>query len=1098
MFSEADLQHIPFRRGPFNAKIVIVGEAPGGDEVADEQKRPFIGMSGQLLEKMLREAKLDPSEIYFTNVLRERPEEKEVKDWVKKNPDKYQLYTNILNEELRALPNLQMVVPTGALALSTICNKFSIDNWRGSIIPATLKGIVGKKCIPIIHPAAILREWLYKPATVLDIHRIAEQSTFPEIRRTERKYILRPSFEEVLDKISEYKKSPEPLSIDLETLPRPQRIVSFQLSVSSKEGMAILFQHRDGRNCWSEDQELIIWNSLTDLLHNCGQRIVGQNILTFDLFMLQVYGFNVDKMLKNVYLDTMEGFECLQPQLPRGLDFLTSVYTEEPYYKGEGKEWGTKVGEDEFLTYGCKDVMVVSEIVPQIYKELEEEKLLDFYYARFQGLAHARLKMSRRGLKIDEPKRVQLEKEFTKDIVLEQCKLNVLVGENINVKSSPQMQSLLYDKMHLPKQYSKLGTVCCDENAILALSAKYPSDAFAKIINIRGKRTLFSSNIRARKDSDGRIRCSFGFAETGRFRSFECPLGSGSNLQNWSPPMRVMVVPDKGFVLLEPDLSQAEARVVAWAGHIPYMIEAFRAGTDVHAATASLVFELELSKIGKKSPERQAAKKIVHACLTPDHEVLTPSGWKTIDSIVESDYVMQWDKYKNILSFAVPKHIHKYDYSGDMIAVDGASISVVMTPDHKVPVNVGGGTKVHNVSADSIMQFCSRPHIPVSSSVFAGTSYGLELELAVALQADGSFRNPHEIVFHLKKKRKLQQLSELLVKMELPYRILPDKADGFHLYITNCNYVQLAMELVQFEKKEFSSCILSANSSCHQRFLNALLLWDGSITPDGKRYYYSTNRHNAEFAQTIAHLCNRSSTIRVKKRKQLDTRKPLYTVSFSNRRYSNLRSSGVKYNRSFKYTGAVHCLTMEAGFFLVKHNNIISITGNCDYAVMGPTFTKSYNKDAAGMGYPLIDVKTGTSMLARYNAKVPELKQNYHAWIEEQLKTTKILHNPFGRRMVFHDRVGQDLFRAGYAWYAQSAVGDVANIILAEVAKSLDVLLQVHDSILIQCKEDEIKDIMKLMKSINPVFTVGGMDLQIPMEFKWSAVSWYDMVDIKE
>jgi uracil-DNA glycosylase family 4 len=783
MFTAEDLARLPYRRGPISARVAMIGEAPGESEEHDEFKRPFIGASGQLLEEMMQKSGIDPSAVYFTNTIKERPEEKEIGKWIKKNSEKYNLYVNILSEELRALPNLQMIVPVGATALHAICGKNSIDSWRGSIIPATLKGIAGKKCVGIIHPAAILREWLFKPATTLDLQRIAEESKFPEIIPAVRSYKLRPTFEEIMDTIYTLKRSTGLLSVDLETLPRPQRIVSIQLCDNPQSAMPILLQHKDGRDCWPEDQELLIWKALIDLLQNCGQRIIGQNILTFDLFMLQVFGFDVQKLLKNVYLDTMEAFKCLQPQLPCGLDFLTSIYTKEPYYKSEGKEWGTKQGEDEFLMYGCKDVMVVSEIAPQLYKELEEDKLLDFYYERFQGLARARLKMTRRGLLIDEKKRIQLEKQFTKDIVIAQCKLNVLTGENINVKSSPQMQSLLYDKMHLPKQWSKLGTVTCDENAILALSAKYPSEAFKHIIYLRGKRTLFSSDIKAKKDSDGRIRCSFGFAETGRFRSFACPLGSGGNLQNKTQDMKVMFVPDPGKVLLEGDLSQAEARVVAWAGHIPYMIDAFTNNKDIHSETAVVVLGFEREKVTKKSPERFAAKTVVHSA---------------------------------------------------------------------------------------------------------------------------------------------------------------------------------------------------------------------------------------------------------------------------------------------------------------------------DYDVHGPTFAKSYNKKAAEMGYALISSKIATELLARYHANVPELKGNYHKWIEDQLKTTKTLYNPFGRRMVFHDRIGGDLFRAGYAWYAQSTVADVTNIILASICEEFDVLLQVHDSILLQCLPEEVPYVINKMKLANPTFTVGGMDLRIPMEVKTSSISWYDLKDYEE
>jgi DNA polymerase-1 len=1113
MFTESDINRLPYRRGPFTAKIALIGEAPGETEEHDDLKRPFIGTSGQLLEGLLKSNGVDPSQVYFSNVLKERPEDKEISKWLKKNTEKTSLYTKILSEELSALPNLQFIVPCGGLALSTICSKPSIDNWRGSIIPATLSGVAGKKCVPIIHPAAILREWLYRPATVLDIQRIAEESKTPEINLPKRNFRIRPTFEEVIEYIHKLKISKELISLDLETLPRPQRIVSIQLCDSPFDSIAIPFQYKDGRDYWPEDQEIIIWRALVDLLENCGKRIIGQNILTFDLFMLEVFGFDINKLLSNVYLDTMEAFGCLQPQLPKGLDFLTSVYTREPYYKSEGKEWGTKQGENEFWMYGCKDVMVVHEMAPQIFKELEEEKLLDFYYERYQGLAHARLKMSRRGLRIDEKKRLQLEKDYMREITIYQCRLNILVGENINVKSGPQMQKLLYDKMHLPKQFSKKGTLCCDENAILALSAKFPSIVFSHTLKIRGMRTLLSNNIRARKDSDGRIRCSFGFAETGRFRSYECPLGSGGNLQNYAPKMRVMVVPDPGYVLLEGDLSQAEARVVAWAGHIEYMVNAFLNGLDVHKATASLVFDLPLEKIGKKSPERQAAKKIVHACLTKDHDVLTPAGWKSIAEVKEGELVMQWKQLPDrsfVTEFTPILKTHAYTHSGFMYSLEGQSVSAFMTPDHRLPICAGAKNPVNVVRAGELYKNYKSPLLPLNGTSLDIPEKNLQvskaiLALSLAIQADGSMDKEgygKRIVFHFTKDRKKQRLLELLKRLEIPYMDGPCTCHDNGLRITiHQNELQVAeaLSLLDYDKT-LSWELLNLPLELRKFMLDELLFWDGSTGSGNASYYFTTKKKNALVVQAVAHITGKGTTFHEIQDKRLSStgepHKLLYRVAFNNRTYANLTTS-IDY-KSQLFSGEVYCITVESGFFLIRRNDKISVTGNCNYKVMGPTFTKSYNKDAADMGYPLIDIKTGSAMLATYMARVPELSQNYHAWIEEQLKATKILYNPFGRRMVFHDRIGQDLFRAGYAWYAQSAVADVTNMILACAAKVFDVLLQVHDSVLLQCKASEVKEVIEFMRASNPTFIVGGEKLTIPMEFKVSDVSWYDLTDYKE
>jgi DNA polymerase-1 len=169
-----------------------------------------------------------------------------------------------------------------------------------------------------------------------------------------------------------------------------------------------------------------------------------------------------------------------------------------------------------------------------------------------------------------------------------------------------------------------------------------------------------------------------------------------------------------------------------------------------------------------------------------------------------------------------------------------------------------------------------------------------------------------------------------------------------------------------------------------------------------------------------------------------------------------------------------------------------------NYDMHAPTFAKRYNEDAVRSNMPFIDIKYAQELLTLYHQAVPELRQNYHKDLQHLVETTKTVTNPFGRRMIFHDRVGPDLFRAAYAWYAQSTVADITNVILAAIAKEFDILLQVHDSILVQCRKGEEETVISAMHSANPTIIVGGEPLKIPLEFKAGSVSWYDMEEYKE
>lgn len=792
------LDKVPYHRGPYTAKIVMVGEAPGADEEADEHHRPFVGASGRELMRIIREQGLKESDIYFTNVLKQRPNSKNDFDlFVRENPKQYAIHCKILAAELALLKDANVFVPVGAEALTVLTGRRSIESWRGSIIPATLPTIKGKKCVSIIHPAAMLRQWLYRPSLVLDIARIKQEALIPDITLPQRIYNIRPSYTQVVTELTRLIHSPRLVSIDIESLPGQGKIVMVQVCDDPYNAMSILLQRRDGTSVWPIEQELVIWKLLAQLFETprtlldgtTAPRLIGQNFSTFDTYFLGVHGVRWELMARNIHLDTMEGFGCLQPQLSKGLDFLTSIYTREPYYKSEGKEWSSKQGEEEFLTYGCKDVCVVHEIAPQIEQELREEGLWEFYQKRFVKMAHRRLGMTSKGLLVSLKTRKELDLSFSKEIIKTQCKLNILVGKKLNVKSFPQMRDLLYQEMKLPHQYAN-GRLTTGEDALLALSARHPSKVFEHVLALRSLRTLHSGNIKCRLDSDNHIRSSFGFAETGRCRSFGTPLGTGGNLQNWQHLMRSMIIPEPGMRFVEADLSQAEARVVAWRARDEQMIEMFLAGKDIHRRTAKIVFQLlcEEHEISKKAPERDTAKRIAHA----------------------SNYAMK------------------------------------------------------------------------------------------------AFR-----------------------------------------------------------------------------------------------------------------------------------------------------------------------------------------------------FAQVYNKWAAEMGRPFITEKTAYLYLERYHTQVaPKIRSVYHKEIAAIIDASKTLFNPFGRRMIFHDRLGDELYKAGFAFYAQSTIGDLTNIILDAVFDILDVRLQVHDSILAQCgpTDADVAFVVKTLYDASQIpIEIEGRELIVPIEFKTGRVgdSWMDLRDYK-
>src|SRR5690606_10348147 len=126
---------------------------------------PFVGASGNLLTRKMHDAGILRQLCYITNVVKERPKGNNIKPFIDlskkhvKTSIVYDKYEEVLKEELSAIES-NVIVAVGAVPLWALCRKKGITNYRGSILESTL--IPGRKVIPIIHPAAALRNYIWQ------------------------------------------------------------------------------------------------------------------------------------------------------------------------------------------------------------------------------------------------------------------------------------------------------------------------------------------------------------------------------------------------------------------------------------------------------------------------------------------------------------------------------------------------------------------------------------------------------------------------------------------------------------------------------------------------------------------------------------------------------------------------------------------------------------------------------------------------------------------------------------------------------------------------------------------------------------------------
>jgi len=303
-------------------------------------------------------------------------------------------------------------------------------------------------------------------------------------------------------------------------------------------------------------------------------------------------------------------------------------------------------------------------------------------------------------------------------------------------------------------------------------------------------------------------------------------------------------------------------------------------------------------------------------CFPPTAQVLTPEGWTTFDKLDKTQKVMQYDS-EGILSFVNPsRHIQK-EFSGNLIQRSHGNHFSLTTPNHDIVL------KNHNnelVKHKAFETGSKHYEIPRTGS-FSGPGLDLtddQIRLTVAVSADFSIREGGDVYGCLKKERKQLRLKNLLNSLKLRYSANPD-ARGY----LSC-FIHRGQDL-DFLSKEFNSKWLEKMTKEQAKvFIDELAFWDGHIDPKRNRIIYCSSRlHNIGFVQALCHMNGIEASFR-----QVNSEFGIsYQVSMLNGKNRTLNNSVIS---EVPYSGDVFCVTVPSGMLLVRQNNSVTVTGNCD------------------------------------------------------------------------------------------------------------------------------------------------------------------------
>lgn len=623
--------------GPTDARIMIVGEAPGEEE--DRRGTPFCGASGLELNRMLHEAGIARSQCFVTNVVRERPPGNDLTAWLplrksditsdmvehygrKMKPNVLAGIQLLQKEVERVNPNV--IIAVGNVAMWALTGRWGIDSWRGSSLPCLFGRAeeAPPTVVPTYSPAYILRVWADRQYCIADLRRAKRFELDRTIRKPAYNFTIRPSFTGAIDclealiaKVSDtvgFK-----VAVDIET--RAGHIACIGLAWSVRDALCLPLMCTERESgYWSLEEEAeIVWR-LYKLLTHPNIRVIGQNFAYDIQYIWRYWHF-----LPRVTDDTMLAHHTCWPGTPKGLDFLSSLYCDyHEYWKDEGKEWRTNMGEDQLWAYNCKDGVITFECMDRLNEQIDKLGLrepYEFQMKLFWPVTHA----MRRGIRRDDKTTAKFAMELSEEMAAREQWFLDVCGHPLNVRSPKQMQAFFYSDLGQRVIYSRKGKTkgpTLDDEALVTIAKREPllRPLVRRIQEVRSINVFLKMFVMAKPSWDGRLRSSFNIAGTETFRlsSSTDAFDSGMNLQNIPkggsvdkddvealvlPNVRKLFLPDPGYTIWDMDLDRADLQVVVWEADDAGLKQMLRAGVDLHSENANTL-----------GVSRQLAKAWVH------------------------------------------------------------------------------------------------------------------------------------------------------------------------------------------------------------------------------------------------------------------------------------------------------------------------------------------------------------------------------------------------------------------------------------------------------------------------------------------------------
>lgn len=514
----------------------------------------------------------------------------------------YQLATIKRDVELAHTPASLLKTTPDRDALMALYGKLAFKSWLTELLDG------GSGVVEAVERSGSVVE--HSPSS------IASESPAIKIDRSQYETILdEQSFYRWLEKL----KQAEVFAFDTETDSLDYMVanlvgVSFAVAEGEAAYVPVAHDYLDVPQQLDRDWVLA---QLKPLLEDAQQAKVGQN-LKYDASVLARYhitmrGIAHDTMLASYVYNSVGGKHDMDSLALRFLQH-SCISFEQVAGKGKNQLTFNQIELEQASPYAAEDADVTLQLHHRLQTLLNEDEKLNTVYRQIEvPLVPVLSRMERTGVFIDDQLLGIQSQEISQRLVELERKAYDIAGQEFNLSSPKQLQTILFEQMKLPVvKKTPSGTPSTNEEVLQELALDYPLPAV--ILEYRGlaklKSTYTDKLPKMINPETGRVHTSYHQAvtATGRLSSTDPNLQNIPIRNQEGRRIRQAFIAPSGWKIMAVDYSQIELRIMAHLSGDKALLEAFQQGKDIHAATAAEILGISIDQV--TSEERRRAKAV--------------------------------------------------------------------------------------------------------------------------------------------------------------------------------------------------------------------------------------------------------------------------------------------------------------------------------------------------------------------------------------------------------------------------------------------------------------------------------------------------------